>query len=144
MKITKVLSGAVGVLLSSALLCAPAFAGPGGGHGGGHGGHSTHSGYKSSYGKSSRASHYAGAKRASYHAKSGFKSTHVSRFAQSRGSRPAATSEHLVSGYYRRDGQFVKPYFATNADSTRNNNYSTRGNINPHTGQAGTKPRDGE
>ncbi|GAB2876136.1 hypothetical protein GCM10027277_51910 [Pseudoduganella ginsengisoli] len=58
--------------------------------------------------------------------------------------RPLATSEHLVSAYYRRDGQFVQPYFATNPDGTRNNNYSTRGNTNPHTGIAGTKPRDGE
>ena len=30
------------------------------------------------------------------------------------------------------------------AAGTRNDNYSTRGNVNPHTGEPGTKPRDGE
>ena len=31
-----------------------------------------------------------------------------------------------------------------NPDQTRNNNYSTRGNVNPYTSKAGTKPREGE
>jgi hypothetical protein len=130
--------------LSAALVCSPAYAAGGGGHGGGHGAHSSHSGYGKISGKSGRSNHYGGAKRSAYHINSGFKSTHLSRYARSRSMRPIATSEHLVSGYYRRDGNFVQPYLATNPDSTRNNNYSTRGNANPHTGVAGTKPRDGE
>jgi len=64
--------------------------------------------------------------------------------------RPAAatsypvTSDHSVSGYVKKDGTYVAPYRATNPDGTRNDNYSTRGNTNPYTGQQGTKPRDGE
>ena len=53
-------------------------------------------------------------------------------------------SEHHVSGYVTRRGTYVAPHYATNPNHTRNDNYSTRGNTNPHTGQAGTRPRDGE
>lgn len=45
-----------------------------------------------------------------------------------------------VSGYYRNDGTYVKGYYRTAPDSTKNNNYSTIGNTNPFTGEAGTKP----
>jgi len=54
------------------------------------------------------------------------------------------TSDHVVSGYYRKNGTYVNSYHATNPNGTRNDNYSTRGNINPYTGEPGTKPRDGE
>lgn len=36
----------------------------------------------------------------------------------------------------------VLRYHATNPNGTRNDNYSTRGNVNPWTGKAGTKPGD--
>lgn len=144
MKTAKALLQLIGVSLVTVLVSTSAHAGPGGGHGGGRGTHSGHTSYGKASGKTGRASHYGGGKRTGSHINSGFKATHVSRYAKSRSSRPTSTSEHLVSGYYRRDGQFVQPYFATNPDSTRNNNFSTRGNINPHTGVAGTKPRDGE
>lgn len=52
------------------------------------------------------------------------------------------TSEHYVSGYTRSNGTYVSGHYQTNANGTRNDNYSTRGNINPHTGVPGTKPRD--
>ena len=52
-------------------------------------------------------------------------------------------SDHSVSGYTRSNGTYVKPSHATNPDATRNNNYSTKGNVNPYTGKAGTKSRDG-
>lgn len=52
--------------------------------------------------------------------------------------------DHHVSGYTRRDGTHVRAYTATDPNSTRNDNFSTRGNTNPYTGEAGTKPRDGE
>lgn len=52
-------------------------------------------------------------------------------------------SDHSVSGYTRSNGTYVRPSHATNPDSTRNNNYSTKGNVNPYTGKSGTKPRDG-
>jgi hypothetical protein len=51
---------------------------------------------------------------------------------------------HTVRSYTRTDGTFVHSYHATNPNHTRNDNFSTRGNVNPYTGKAGTKPRDGE
>lgn len=48
-------------------------------------------------------------------------------------------SSHYTSGYMRRNGTYVSPYHATNPNQTRNDNYSTRGNINPYTGQVGKK-----
>lgn len=54
------------------------------------------------------------------------------------------SGEHMVSGYTRKNGTYVAPHYQTNANGTRNDNYSTRGNVNPHTGEEGTKPRDGE
>jgi len=53
-------------------------------------------------------------------------------------------SDHTISGYTRSNGTYVQPSHATNPDATRNNNYSTKGNVNPYTGQYGTKPRDGK
>ena len=53
-------------------------------------------------------------------------------------------SDHSVSGYTRSNGTYVPPSHATNQDSTKNNNYSTKGNVNPYTGKYGTKHRDGE
>jgi len=37
----------------------------------------------------------------------------------------------------------VAPHYATNPDHNRTNNYSAQGNVNPHTGEAGTKRDDG-
>ena len=53
-------------------------------------------------------------------------------------------SNHAVRGYAKRNGTHVSAYHATNPDRTRNNNYSTTGNVNPYTGRAGTKSRDGQ
>lgn len=55
-----------------------------------------------------------------------------------------ARSDHAVSGYTRSNGTYVQPSHATNPDVTKNNNYSTKGNVNPYTGKLGIKPRDGE
>lgn len=49
---------------------------------------------------------------------------------------------HEVKPYTRKDGTRVKGYKRTNPNSTVNDNYSTRGNVNPWTGRAGTVPRD--
>ena len=46
-----------------------------------------------------------------------------------------------VDGYYRKDGTYVQPHYRSNPDGNPNNNWSTQGNINPYTGQEGTKPR---
>ncbi|MGB3343076.1 MAG: SH3 domain-containing protein [Aequorivita sp.] len=42
-----------------------------------------------------------------------------------------------VSGYYRSNGTFVQPHYRTAPNSTNRDNFSTRGNTNPYTGQAG-------
>jgi hypothetical protein len=47
-----------------------------------------------------------------------------------------------VKGYYRSNGTYVQPYQKTAPNSTRNDNYSTIGNSNPYTGEAGTQSRD--
>jgi len=55
-----------------------------------------------------------------------------------------AFAQVSVKGYTRKDGTYVAPYQRTAPNSTRDDNYSTRGNINPYTGEPGTKPRDAE
>jgi uncharacterized protein (TIGR03000 family) len=52
--------------------------------------------------------------------------------------RPAV-GEHYVQGYYRSDGTYVRGHWKTNADDSFWNNYSSWGNVNPHTGKVGTK-----
>lgn len=42
-----------------------------------------------------------------------------------------------VSGYTRKDGTYVQPYFRTAPNSTNRDNFSTKGNVNPYTGKAG-------
>lgn len=49
---------------------------------------------------------------------------------------------HGVHGYFRSNGTYVAPHNATNPNGTRIDNWSTKGNVNPHTGQPGTKPLD--
>lgn len=54
-----------------------------------------------------------------------------------------AFSQVSVRGYYRSNGTYVQPHQRTVPNATRNDNYSTIGNVNPYTGKAGTQPRDG-
>lgn len=49
-----------------------------------------------------------------------------------------------VKGYTRKDGTYVQPHERSAPNKTKNDNYSTKGNVNPYTGKAGTKPRDEE
>lgn len=56
----------------------------------------------------------------------------------------SAIADNWVNGYQRRDGTYVQGHYKTESNNTRNDNYSTRGNINPYTGSYGTKPRDYE
>lgn len=51
-------------------------------------------------------------------------------------------SQVSVRGYYRSNGTYVQPHQRTAPNYTRNDNYSTVGNVNPYTGKAGTQPRD--
>lgn len=54
----------------------------------------------------------------------------------------AAFADQSVRGYYRSNGTYVQPHYRSSPNSTRNDNYSTRGNTNPYTSQPGYKPRD--
>lgn len=48
------------------------------------------------------------------------------------------TGVHSVSGYTRKDGTYVQPHQQTNPNSTKLDNWSTKGNVNPYTGKEGT------
>ena len=52
-----------------------------------------------------------------------------------------AQSQVWVSGYTRSSGTYVRGHYRTVRDHTINNNWSTVGNVNPHTGKAGTISR---
>ena len=52
-----------------------------------------------------------------------------------------AVADVHVDGYYRKDGTYVQPHYRSDPDGNPNNNWSTQGNVNPHTGQEGTKPQ---
>ena len=53
---------------------------------------------------------------------------------------PATVSAQVyVHGYTKKDGTYVAPHYRSSPDSNPYNNYSTRGNVNPYTGQVGTK-----
>lgn len=47
------------------------------------------------------------------------------------------SNSHYVKPHYR-SGTYVKGYYRTNPNSTINDNYSTKPNINPYTGKKGT------
>lgn len=44
-----------------------------------------------------------------------------------------------VKGYTRADGTYVAPHMRSSPNSTASDNWSTKGNVNPYTGKAGTK-----
>jgi hypothetical protein len=52
---------------------------------------------------------------------------------------PAVAQSTYVPGYTRNDGTYVQPHQRTTPDHNPHNNYSTQGNSNPYTGQAGTR-----
>lgn len=69
--------------------------------------------------------------------------------AEARGGKGSTSStkghsggEHAVHGYTKKDGTHVAPHHATNPNSTKRDNYSSKGNVNPHTGKPGTKDPD--
>jgi len=55
--------------------------------------------------------------------------------AEARGSGAAVH----VRGYYRKDGTYVQPYVRSAPDGNFYNNWSTKGIVNPYTGQPGTR-----
>jgi hypothetical protein len=46
---------------------------------------------------------------------------------------------NYVDGYYKSDGSYVEGHYRTNPNGTVYDNYSTYPNVNPYTGQQGTK-----
>lgn len=50
----------------------------------------------------------------------------------------AMAHDTYVNGYMKNNGTYVEPHYRTAPDHTMLNNYSTRGNVNPYTGQQGT------
>ncbi len=64
----------------------------------------------------------------------------------SRSHGPAATpgtgsslKSHNVHGHVRKDGTYVAPHRQSNPDKNFRNNWSTKGNQNPHTGKEGNR-----
>lgn len=49
----------------------------------------------------------------------------------------AAASEY-VEGHFRYDGTYVQPHYRSSPNGSRYDNYSSRGNVNPYTGNRGT------
>ena len=49
-----------------------------------------------------------------------------------------AVADTYTRGYVRRDGTYVQPHYSSPRNDNPFDNYSTRGNVNPYTGQAGT------
>ena len=45
----------------------------------------------------------------------------------------------FVRGYYKKNGTYVAPSYRTRANSTKWDNYSTKGNSNPYSGRKGYK-----
>jgi len=52
---------------------------------------------------------------------------------------PLFADDVSVKGYLRNDGTYVRPHMRSTPDSSYNNNWSTYPNVNPYTGQQGTR-----
>jgi hypothetical protein len=50
-----------------------------------------------------------------------------------------ASAQTYVKGYTKKNGTYVAPHYRSSPNSTKSDNYSTKGNVNPYTGKAGTK-----
>lgn len=55
---------------------------------------------------------------------------------------PLSFGDVWVDGYTRRDGTQVNGHYRTEPDGYINNNWSTQGNVNPHTGKRGMVSRN--
>ncbi|RFU46925.1 hypothetical protein [Paraburkholderia sp. DHOC27] len=49
-----------------------------------------------------------------------------------------SSGEHYVQGYTRNNGTYVEGHYQTNPNDTQYDNWSSKGNVNPYTGQEGT------
>ena len=50
-----------------------------------------------------------------------------------------ALADKNVSGYTRSDGTYVQPYTRSDSNQYKYDNYSSKGNSNPYTGQQGSQ-----
>ncbi len=50
-----------------------------------------------------------------------------------------AAADTYVRGYTKSNGTYVEPHYRSDANSTISDNWSTKGNTNPYTGQPGYK-----
>lgn len=62
---------------------------------------------------------------------------HVPSYKAPRSSYSSSTTH--VRGYMKQNGTYVMPHQRTSPNNSRLDNWSTKGNVNPYTGQAGTK-----
>lgn len=49
-----------------------------------------------------------------------------------------ASADVWVDGHYRKDGTYVPGHYRSDPDGNKDNNWSTKGNVNPHTGERGS------
>jgi hypothetical protein len=49
-----------------------------------------------------------------------------------------ASADTYVRGYTRNDGTYVQPHYQSAPNGNQYDNYSSKGNVNPYTGQQGT------
>jgi hypothetical protein len=50
----------------------------------------------------------------------------------------AAHADTYVNGHFRKDGTYVQPHYRSNPNNSTFDNYGTKGNSNPYTGEKGT------
>jgi|GEM_PF-1431725 hypothetical protein len=128
----KVLTAILIALVALAPACQARGHGGGGHYGGSHSGgyHSSGSHYSSSHssGLHYGSSHHSSGRSFTSHYATGHTNSNV----------------HYTHAYTRKNGTHVKGHWSSNPNSTRNDNFSTRGNVNPYTGEAGTKAPDGQ
>tara|TARA_Y100001970_G_C14250949_1_gene871827 strand:+ start:1578 stop:1871 length:294 start_codon:yes stop_codon:yes gene_type:complete len=53
------------------------------------------------------------------------------------GATDMAQADVWVNGHYKNNGTYVQPHYRSSPNSSRLDNWSTRGNTNPYTGQRG-------
>ena len=63
----------------------------------------------------------------------------ISTGAAAKGGGHSSGGSHAVSGHVTKNGTYVAPTRATNPNSTKTDNYSHKGNVNPYNGKVGTK-----
>ncbi len=52
---------------------------------------------------------------------------------------PTFAQDVYVEGYVRSDGTYVEPHYRSSPNDTVLDNWSTKGNVNPYTGEPGTR-----